>query len=57
MIRVITDNSWKPIEVNTAAELAPYLGDIFKADAVSDVVVTYVISQQPTSRRAIATAE
>lgn len=55
MIKVITDNQ-VTIEAATVELLLPKLNEIFKADAVAGVTLTYVLTKQPTSRRMTPTS-
>lgn len=50
MIKVITDNG-ETIIAENAAELSGKIGDIFREDPNPDVMLTYVVTRQPTSRR------
>lgn len=49
MIKVIIED--KSITVENVSELASKLGEIFRTDPNPDVMLTYVITRQPTSRR------
>ena len=49
MIKIVTDN--KVYETNTLTELKNVVGEIFVPDQNSDVMLTYVVTTQPTSRR------
>ena len=49
MIKVVLND--KTITVNNVRELDQYLEIMFREDPNPDVTLTYVISQQPTSRR------
>lgn len=53
MIKVIIEDT--SITVNNASELASRLGEIFRADPNPDVMLTYVVTRQPTSRRMATT--
>lgn len=49
MIKVIADK--KTYTVQSASELSSHLTEMFPADPRSDVMLTYIINSQPTSRR------
>lgn len=49
MIKVVMDD--KSFTVDTVDELQEHLEEIFPADPRSGVMVTYVVTTQPTSRR------
>lgn len=49
MIRIIVDD--KVIIAENATELEDRLDEIFPIDPNEDVMLTYVVSRQPTSRR------
>lgn len=54
MIKIIADGG-KVIEAENTAALKDKIGEIFQADPRSDVTLTYVVTKQPTSRRATPT--
>lgn len=49
MIKVITEGS--TITVASVAELKDHIDEIFREDPRDDVLLTYVVSMRPTSRR------
>lgn len=57
MIKIISDNGMV-IEVAKASDItSAQLEALFRVDPVDDVLLTYVVTQQPTSRRAIPETE
>lgn len=52
MIKIIIDGTPDTtIIVDNVNELASRLGEIFRSDPNPDVMLTYVVNRQPTSRR------
>jgi len=50
MIKIISDNG-KTIEARSLDDLKDKVGEIFSMDKRDDVLLTYVVTTRPTSRR------